>query len=96
MVLLASFRLPPRHYVNLRKQAGGGSLFFGFFWLSKIKKLASRARATTYIRRNAFLLLQSLISKAYYRIVISLIAIALDKISHPSLISLIKSRASEK
>jgi len=39
MILLASFRLPSQNRRNLRKQAVGGALFFGYFLLSKQKKV---------------------------------------------------------
>ena len=35
---VASFRLPSQNKINFRKQAVGGSLFFGFFLLAKQKK----------------------------------------------------------
>jgi hypothetical protein len=44
VILLASFRLPPHDYVNLRNQAVGGSLFFGFFLLAKQKKETRQSR----------------------------------------------------
>jgi len=39
-----SFRLPSQNKANLRKQAVGGSLFFGYFLLAKQKKVTRQSR----------------------------------------------------
>ena len=50
----ASFRLPSQNKINFRKQAVGGSLFFGYFLLAKQKKVNRVSRESDHspIRTN--------------------------------------------
>jgi len=54
VILLASFRLPPHDYVNIRKQAVGGSLLFGYFFLAKQEKVTRQSRESDYIHSKKY------------------------------------------